>query len=345
MSHRSSKGKDIVTDDPSTPVAKRTRLSSQSSQDFNLERFRTSLTSHIYSNIFDKASPVVERVVEFDTLGTTFIPRIFGPQDWENLFGNFVDPMDELVKECYSNTSDLEVELICWVRGKEFAISPNSIANILCITRPQNVDLTPYDDWTPETQDILQVLGSDHEVSSTGTSISTAKFAPELTTLKLIMFSNLYPLSNTTFINLGRAQFLCDLITGAPIDICAHIFQTIRKALFLPQMEKCWPICVQFPCSLYKPVEVIPLKHQRVHTYLRLLHLLLSQRHLYIPHLLRVSSLKFHKLAFRKHSLILKLIEWVVCLKIFRNTLMKWWHFSTPPTTMFKCDSRPWRIS
>ena len=113
--------------------------------------------------------------------------------------------MDELVKECYSNTSDLGVELICWVRGKEFAISPNSIADILRITRPQNVDLTPYDDRTPETQDILQVLGSDHEVSSTGTSISTAKFALELTTLELIMFSNLYLLSNTTFINLGRA--------------------------------------------------------------------------------------------------------------------------------------------
>ena len=144
-------------------------------------------------------------MVEFDTLGTTFIPRIFEPRDWANLFGNFVDPMDELVKECYSNTSDLGVELIFWVRGKEFGISPNSIADILCITRPQNVDLTPYDDRTPKIQDILQVLGSDHEVSNTGTSISTAKFAPELTTLKLIMFSNLYPLSNTTFINLGRA--------------------------------------------------------------------------------------------------------------------------------------------
>ena len=43
------------------------------------------------------------------------------------------------------------------------------------------------------------------------------------------MFFNLYPFSNTTFINLGRAQFLCDLITGAPIDICAHIFQIIGK--------------------------------------------------------------------------------------------------------------------
>ena len=115
------------------------------------------------------------------------------------------------------------------MRGNEFIINPNSIAEILHITRPQNVNLTPYDDRTPEIQDILQVLGPDHEVSSKGTSISTAKFAPELTTLKLIMFSDLYSLSNTTFINLRRAQFLCDLITRASIDICAHIFQTIRK--------------------------------------------------------------------------------------------------------------------
>ena len=137
--------------------------------------------------------------------------------------------MDELVKKCYFNTSDLGVELICWVRGKKFIINLNFIAKILHIPRPQNVNLTPYDDRTLKIQDILQVFRPNHEVSSKGTSISTAKFAPELTTLKLIMFSNLYSLSNMTFINLGRAQFLCDLITGAPIDICAHIFQTIRK--------------------------------------------------------------------------------------------------------------------
>ena len=103
------------------------------------------------------------------------------------------------------------------------------------------MDLTPYDDQTPKTQDILQVLGLDHEVTSKGTSISTAKFAPELTILKLIMFSNLYPLSNTTFINFGRAQFLCDLITGALIDICAHIFQTIRKTTARSAARGCIP--------------------------------------------------------------------------------------------------------
>ena len=159
------------------------------------------------------------------------------------LFENFEDPMEELVKEFFSNARYIGVELKCWVRGKEFSINPNYIAKVLHITRPETVDLTPYDDRTPKVQDILQVLGPDHEVSSKGTSINTAKFAPKLTTLKLIMFSNLYPLSNTAFINIGRAQFLCDLITEAPIDICAHIFQTIRKTTAQSPTRACILFC------------------------------------------------------------------------------------------------------
>ena len=90
------------------------------------------------------ASPIMERVVEFNTLKTTFVPQIFESKDWAALFRNFKDLMDELVKECYSNIIDLRVELICWVRGNEFIINPNSIADILHITRPRNMNLTPY---------------------------------------------------------------------------------------------------------------------------------------------------------------------------------------------------------
>ena len=112
ITRRSSKGKNIVTNDQSTLVAKQTRLSSQTSKDSNCERFRTPLNSHIYSSVFDVASSIVERVVEFDILKTTFVPQILESRGWVDLFGNFEDPMDELVKDCYSNTSDLGVELI-----------------------------------------------------------------------------------------------------------------------------------------------------------------------------------------------------------------------------------------
>ena len=122
--YHSSRGKDIVIDVPSSPVSKRTR---RSSHDSNSERFKTTLNSQTHSGIFLKAPTMVERVVKFDdTLGTTFIPRIFEAKDWVDLFGNFEDPIDELVKEFYSNVG--------------------YIAKVLLITRPVNVDLTLYDD-------------------------------------------------------------------------------------------------------------------------------------------------------------------------------------------------------
>ena len=89
-----------MTNVPSSIVSKRTRCLSQ---DSNSERFRTPFDSQTHSSIFVKALTVVERVVKFDTLGTTFIPRIFEAKDWADLFGNFKDPIDELVKEFYSN--------------------------------------------------------------------------------------------------------------------------------------------------------------------------------------------------------------------------------------------------
>ena len=121
MTRRSPKGKNIVSNDQSTPITKRTRLSSQSSKDSNCEKFRTPLNSHIYLSIFDLAFPIVERVVEFNILKTTFVSRIFESRDWAALFRNFKDPMDELVKECYSNISDLGVELIYWVKGRNLS--------------------------------------------------------------------------------------------------------------------------------------------------------------------------------------------------------------------------------
>ena len=78
MSHHSSQGKKLVIDIPSSPVSKWTRRLSQAS---NSERFRTPLDSQTYLSIFEDAPTVVERVAKYDTLRTTFIPRIFEAND------------------------------------------------------------------------------------------------------------------------------------------------------------------------------------------------------------------------------------------------------------------------
>ena len=86
------------------------------------------------------------------------------------------------------------------------------------------MDTSPYDDRLAPIVEILETLGAHYEVSSSGTPINTSRFEPEMKTLTLIMHSSLYPLTNTGFISIGRAKFLCDLIYGAQIYICAHIF-------------------------------------------------------------------------------------------------------------------------
>ena len=231
------------------------------------------------------------------------------------------------------------------------------------------MDLTPYEDRTPKVQDILQVLGPDHEVSSKGTSKNTAKFAPELTTLKLIMFSNLYLLSNTAFINLGRAQFLSDLITGAPIDICAHIFQIIGKTAARSTTRACIPFCslimkimllegVSPPSdgkmmNRPRPISMISLHASKSHSSKTPKSEHISPAtsyahesiHMCIPRLFLLSPLSYSQLAISQYSLILKQIGWVYCLKIFICALPELKDSSTPPTIKSNYALQPWRIS
>lgn len=126
----------------------------------------------------------------------------------------FNEPVEEIIKEFYSNAWFTRAELKCWVQGKDFIITPNYLTKILQMILPVNVDTTPYDDILGPLNLILEILGADLEIS-TSTSIGTARFSPEIKTLALIVYSNLYLLTNIRFINLGRARFLVDLITKA----------------------------------------------------------------------------------------------------------------------------------
>ena len=133
-----------------------TRLKTQRVRDSRL------LLIHRLTQAFFLDAPTIAgRVVQFDILGTTFIPRIFEARDWADLFGNFEDPVDELVKEFYFNARYTRVELKCWVRGTEFSINLEYIAKVLRITKPANMDLTSYDDR------LLQTIGKTMARSAT----------------------------------------------------------------------------------------------------------------------------------------------------------------------------------
>ena len=81
------------------------------------------------------------------------------------------------------------------------------------------------------------------EFSQTGNSIGVSSLSPELRVLTIIMFKNLYPLSSTEYMNLGRGLFLHDLITDEEIEIYAHIFHILRKTIARTDSRTCIPFC------------------------------------------------------------------------------------------------------
>ena len=100
-----------------------------------------------------------------------------------------------------------------------------------------------YDDLCPDEELHRDVLGQDLEFSCNGNSVSVSSLPPKLRVLTIVMFHNLYPLSSTGYMNLGRALFLHDLISDVEIDICAHIFHVLRKTVLRTESRICVPFC------------------------------------------------------------------------------------------------------
>ena len=114
------------------------------------------------------------------------------------------------MKEFYANVVVEVEEIKCWVRGKRFSVSPVYLADILHINRPILSIPPVYDELNLNEEVLQEALGATLEFSSTGMSISVASLSPELRLLTMIMCSNLYLLSSTSYMNLGQALFLHD---------------------------------------------------------------------------------------------------------------------------------------
>ena len=100
-----------------------------------------------------------------------------------------------------------------------------------------------YDDLCPDEELLRDGLRQDLEFSSNGNSVSVSSLPRKLRVLTIVMFHNLYLLSNTGYMNLRRALFLHDLISNVEIDICAYIFHVLRKMVLQTESRICVPFC------------------------------------------------------------------------------------------------------
>ena len=236
-----SKGKEPVIDvDDFSPKTKRT---SSSSGVFDPNKFRSYATFQTHENYFRDATPLSKRPIDQLPFHDTEIPQWFAHKDWNYLLSDLNEAYENLVKEFYANAIVEGEELKCWVRRKKFSVSPAYLANIFHINRPMLKNSLVYDDLCLDEELLRDGLGQDLEFSSNGNSVSVSSLPPKLRVLTIVMFHNLYPLSSTSYMNLGCALFLHDLISDVEIDICAHIFHVLHKTVLGTKSLICAPFC------------------------------------------------------------------------------------------------------
>ena len=208
---------------------------------YDPDLFRSYVAFQTYMSQFRDAPLLVERAVDQPSLLDTNIPIWFATKDWNFLLSNLEDAYENLVKEFYVNASVEGEEIKCWVRGKWFLITPIYLADILNINKPILPIPPVYDELNSDEEVLREALEANLEFSPNGKSISVASLSPELRLLTMIMFSNLYPLSNTVYMNLGRALFLHDLIIDIEIDVYSHIFHIVAKTVDQIALRNCIP--------------------------------------------------------------------------------------------------------
>ena len=237
----SSKGKEPMIDvDDLFPTPKKTRSSTGM---YEPTKFRSYTTLQTYEKYFWLTSLLVERVVDQPSLLDTTIPTWFATKNWNFLLSDLDDAYENMMKEFYANAIVEGEELKCWVKGKIFLVTPTYLAKILHINRPMFTSPPIYNDLNPDEELLRDALGRNLEFSPNGNSISVSSLSLEIRVLTIIMFHNLYSLSSTRYMNLGRALFLHDLISDEDIDIYSHIFHSLCKNVTRTESRICIPFC------------------------------------------------------------------------------------------------------
>lgn len=180
-----------------------------------------------YNDCYKDKTIIMERVVQLETLESTFIPEVFKDRTWTKLLNPTGVVYSEIIREFFSNATVNGDYIKCWVRHKEFVITRKIIQDFM-ETRPPSQPITvAYEDRLGSIAEMITHLGGELKKSS----MNTIKFSPEMRTLSYVMIHNLYPITNLTTLSAPRTRFLYDLFTHKEIDICGHIMHVIKKSI------------------------------------------------------------------------------------------------------------------
>jgi len=145
------------------------------------DSFKDEDANTIYTEYYKDVVIIVERGVDLVSLENTFIPKVFWERTWTKLLNPSGDVYDCIIKEFFANAF-VEDHLNCWVQGKEFTISRESIQEIL-ETSPMTPDSSlHYDEKRDKIESFVPILGGKIKKKS----LHITEFSPQMRALAYI---------------------------------------------------------------------------------------------------------------------------------------------------------------
>ena len=194
---------------------------------YSLDSFRSNDANMAYINHYKNASIVLERSVGIESLKDTFIPKVFKERTWTKLLNPMCDVFECIIREFFAKAFVEGDHINCWVRGRKFIVSRESIQELLEIWPTTPDTSLQYDERKEKLEPLVQVVGGQLKKKA----LHIIEFSSEMRALAYNMIFNLYPVKNLTTLLAPRTVFLHDLFTQKEVDICGHIYHLFVKCI------------------------------------------------------------------------------------------------------------------
>ena len=142
-----------------SPLKKKATKKSSKHPCISSDSFRNDNASMAFLDHYKRAPIVLERSVDLESLKGTFILDMFKERTLTKLLNLMGDVFEDIIHEFFANAIVGGDHINCWLRGREFSVSRESIQEVLEI-RPTNLNTSlQYNERKEKLEPLVEVFG------------------------------------------------------------------------------------------------------------------------------------------------------------------------------------------
>ena len=142
-----------------SPIKKNATKKSLKQPRTSLDSFRNDDANMAFLDHYKWALIVLERSVDLESLEGTFIRNVFKERTWKKLLNPMGDVFEDIIREFFANAIVEGDHINCWLMGREFFVSRESIQEVLEIRLTTPNTSFQYDERKEKLEPLVEVLG------------------------------------------------------------------------------------------------------------------------------------------------------------------------------------------